>query len=135
MEGRRLTSAAAEATAQALRHLLPLVLALGCSPIARSSNAEHAARIRALDGQWLAAAGRRDLAGMIAIYAPDAQELLPDLPPLVGRDSIREFYGRLMDQLPRFAHHFEPEEITIAYHSTSRTAIGGRSKLPGRFPS
>jgi uncharacterized protein (TIGR02246 family) len=74
----------------------------------------HAARIRALDDSWLAAAARRDLDGMMAIYAPDAQELLPDSPPILGRDSIRAFYRRLMEQLPRFAHHFEPPEITVA---------------------
>ncbi len=59
----------------------------------------HAARIRALDDSWLAAAARRDLDGMMAIYAPDAQELLPESPPIIGRDSIR---------------HFEPQEITVA---------------------
>ena len=74
---------------------------------------EHAARIRALDDQWLEAAARRDLEGMLTIYAPDARELLPDSPAIVGRDGIRAFYARLLDQLPRFAHRFEAEEITV----------------------
>ena len=74
----------------------------------------HSARIRALDEAWLAAAANRDLDGMLAIYAPDAQELLPNMAPLVGRDSIREFYRELLERLPRFRHHFEPLEIFVA---------------------
>ncbi|MFQ5528278.1 MAG: YybH family protein [Thermoanaerobaculia bacterium] len=73
-----------------------------------------ATHIRSLNESWLAAASRRDLAGMMAVYAPDAQELLPDMLPLVGRDSIRAFYKSLIERLPRFAHHFAPEEITVA---------------------
>jgi ketosteroid isomerase-like protein len=34
---------------------------------------QHAARIRALDARWLEAAMRRDVDGMMAIYAADAQ--------------------------------------------------------------
>jgi len=74
---------------------------------------EHAARIPALDDQWLEAAARRDLEGRLAIYAPDARELLPDTPAIVGRDAIRACYARLLDQLPRFAHRFDAEEITV----------------------
>lgn len=73
----------------------------------------HVARIRALDAQWLEAAARRDLDGMMAIYAPDARELLPDLPPVIGTAAIRAFYATLMSRLPRFAHHFEAHEITV----------------------
>jgi uncharacterized protein (TIGR02246 family) len=74
---------------------------------------EHAARIWARDSAWLAAVARRDLDGMVAIYAPDA-ELLPDLRPIVGREAIRLFYAGLLAQLPRFHHHFEAEAIIVA---------------------
>jgi uncharacterized protein (TIGR02246 family) len=75
---------------------------------------QHGARIRALDESWRAAAARRDLDGMMAIYAPDAEELLPDLPAIVGRDSIRAFYQQLFRECPRFAHDFEPHDISVA---------------------
>jgi uncharacterized protein (TIGR02246 family) len=75
--------------------------------------AEHIHRIRTLDAQWLAAAARRDLDGMMEIYAPDARELLPDVPPLIGKKAIRGFYANLMEQMPRFAHHFDAQEITV----------------------
>jgi ketosteroid isomerase-like protein len=51
-----------------------------------SAAEEHAARIRALDAQ---AAARRDFDGMMAIYAPEAQEVLPGTPPVIGREVWR----------------------------------------------
>ena len=50
----------------------------------------------------------------MAIYAVDARELLPGLPPIEGRDAIRRFYRDLMDRFPRFAHAFEAAEIVVA---------------------
>lgn len=56
---------------------------------------------RALDEAWAAAAARRDLDGMMAIYAQDAQELLPASPTIVGRDAICQFYAGLLERFPR----------------------------------
>ncbi|HEV8508949.1 MAG TPA: SgcJ/EcaC family oxidoreductase [Gemmatimonadales bacterium] len=74
----------------------------------------HVDRIRELDDSWLDAARRRDLDGMMAIYTPDAQELLPGQPALVGRDAIREHYRRLLEELPRCSYSFDLQEVTIA---------------------
>ena len=74
----------------------------------------HVERIRALDDSWLEAARRRDLDGMMAIYAPDATELLPGQPALVGRDAIREFYRALLERYPRLEPGFAMDEVTIA---------------------
>lgn len=80
-----------------------------------SHAADHdAERIRALDGAWSDAAARRDLDGMMAIYAPDAQELLPGMPAVVGLEAIRRFYAGLITRFPRLAHAFEPQTITVA---------------------
>jgi len=79
-----------------------------------TSRDQHIEQIRALDEAWKAASAQRDLEGMMAIYAPDAQELLPDMLPIVGRDAIREFYRGLIEALPRFAHQFEAHEIIVA---------------------
>jgi uncharacterized protein (TIGR02246 family) len=79
-----------------------------------TSPEQHAAHIRALDETWKTAAAQRDLDGMMAIYAPDAQELLSDMPPLVGHDAIREFYRGVIEELPRFAHQFEAHEVIVA---------------------
>jgi uncharacterized protein (TIGR02246 family) len=96
-----------------------LLLATACScarggPVDSGPGDRDAARIRSLDDAWAAAAARRDLDGMMAIYASDAEELIPGSPPIVGHDAIRQFYRNLLDRLPRFVHHFEPETITVA---------------------
>jgi len=74
----------------------------------------HADRIRELNESWLAAARRRDLDGMMAIYAPDAQELMPAQPAVVGREAIRELYRQLITSSPRFGHAVSMDEVTIA---------------------
>jgi hypothetical protein len=90
-----------------------------------SATSEHVHCIRALDAQWLAAAARRDLDGMMAIYAPDARELVPMFRPLpVTGDP--GFYATLMEQMPRFAHDFDVQEITL--RPTSAPVIGTPSR-------
>ena len=74
----------------------------------------HVERIRALDDSWVAAVRRRDLDGMMAIYAPEAQELLPGQLPLIGREAIRDFYRQQLETLPRFDHASAIEEAMIA---------------------
>jgi uncharacterized protein (TIGR02246 family) len=94
---------------------------------------EHAARIPAPDDQWLEATARRDLDGMLAIHAADAGELLPDPPALVGRDAIRAFHARLLDQLPRFARSFTTEEIAVAA-AGDLAAVRGSSRFTPDTP-
>jgi uncharacterized protein (TIGR02246 family) len=110
-----------------------LLLWLACQPqpstsMKSSTNDDDASRIRELDNAWAEAARRRDLDGMLAIYAPDAQELLPGSPAIVGREDIRHFYQNLMEQLPRFAHHFEPQSIIVA-ESRDLAVVRGRFRF------
>ena len=80
----------------------------------QTSATRHADRIRELDESWMDAARRRDLDGMMAVYAPEAYELLAGEPALVGREAIREFYRQLLVDLPRFNYAFTMDEVTIA---------------------
>ncbi len=93
---------------------LLLTLAIGCGPMNPPGRDQHIEQLRLLDEAWKAAAAQRDLEGMMAIYAPDAQELLPDMLPIVGRDAIREFYRGLIEAFPRFAHQFDANEFIVA---------------------
>jgi uncharacterized protein (TIGR02246 family) len=95
-----------------------------------TSPEQHAARIRALDDGWLRAAERRDLDGMMSIYAADAQELLPAAPAVVGRAAIRDFYAALMARFPRFRHRFELERITVAASGDLAVARGSYQFTP-----
>src|SRR5581483_9748793 len=78
------------------------------------STDQHTARIRELDDGWIAAARRRDLDGMMAIYAPDAREMLPGMPAVVGREAMRALYAGLLSTQPRFDTVFSPEEIIVS---------------------
>jgi uncharacterized protein (TIGR02246 family) len=78
------------------------------------SATRHADRIRELNESWLAAARRRDLDGMMAIYTPEAQELMPGQPAFVDREAIREQYRQLIETSPHFHHTFALDEVTIA---------------------
>lgn len=97
-----------------LAAVLTLVLLASCASANRPGHADHAERIRALDAAWKEAAARRDLDAMMEIYAPDARELLPGMPPIVGRPAIRGFYAELIETYPRFEHEFEAGEILVA---------------------
>lgn len=103
-----------ESTVTLMIVALVCILAISCGPMNSRDSVQDADRIRELDERWKAAAARRDLEGMISIYAPDARELLPGMPAIVGRDAIREFYGRVIEEHPRFAHEFEMEEVIVA---------------------
>lgn len=71
-------------------------------------------RIQALNDAWTNASDARDLDGMMAVYAEDARELLPDMAPLVGREEIRAFYAGLIERFPRFRHRFQPDAVVVA---------------------
>ncbi|HET8712301.1 MAG TPA: nuclear transport factor 2 family protein [Gemmatimonadales bacterium] len=74
----------------------------------------HAERIRELEQSWMDAVARRDLGAMMAIYAPEAQELIPGQPGIVGREAIRAFYDSVLEAFPRLRHSFDLQEITIS---------------------
>ena len=88
------------------------------------------ARIRALNDAWLAAAARRDLDGMMAVYAEHAQERLPNLPPVAGRDAIRAVYAGLIERFPRFAHHFGTHDVAVAASGDLAVAVGSYRFTP-----
>jgi uncharacterized protein (TIGR02246 family) len=99
------------------------------------SATRYADRIRELNDSWLAAARRKDLEGMMAMYAPDAQELMPGQPAIVGRDAIREQYRRLIAEFPRFHHTLALDEITIAESGDLAVARGSyRFLFDDRIP-
>lgn len=95
-----------------------------------ANSQQHAARIRELDEGWKAAAAKRDLDGMMAIYAEDAQELMPGVPAITGRDSIRAFYVNVLDQLPRFKHELTMDEIIVADSADLAVAVGSYKFTP-----
>ncbi len=39
---------------------------------------------------------------------------MPDMPPIVGRNAIRQFYSGVIKELPRFAHQFDATDVIVA---------------------
>jgi len=91
-----------------------LLVTATCTACGSGNPSVQADRIRAADSAFLEAMAARNFDGMMAIYASDARELLPNLPPIEGRDSIEAFFKGLAARNPRFVHRFAPEEVTVA---------------------
>ena len=81
-------------------------------------------RIRELDARWKTAAESRDLDGMLSIYADDAQELMPGVPVITGREAIRAFYVRMLNDQPRYKHEIQINEIIVAESADLAVAVG-----------
>jgi len=96
----------------------------------QATASRHAERIRALDESWCVAASRRDLEAMMAIYAPEAQELLPGQPPIIGREAIRDFYRLMLDDYPRLEQRIDMHEITIAESGDLAAVRGSYRFIP-----
>jgi uncharacterized protein (TIGR02246 family) len=84
----------------------------------------HAERIRELNESWTDAVARRALDEMMTVYAPEAQELVPGQPAIVGREAIRAYYRGVLDELPRLRHFFDQQEITISEAGDLAVASG-----------
>jgi hypothetical protein len=86
-------------------------------------------RILALDEGWKAAARRRDLDGMLAIFAADAQELRPGMPPVdsarARRLGVRREAGVRAERVhrsPRPARHAGEEATPCTCEPDSRSS-------------
>jgi uncharacterized protein (TIGR02246 family) len=84
----------------------------GAEPLA----AEDIAAIRATDSAFTSAMGAGDVAGVAAIYLPDAHLLPPDVAPIQGREAIQQFIAGFLR-----AYH-----VTVA---VSAEEIEGRGDL------
>lgn len=79
-----------------------------------------------------------DAAGMAALYAQDAVLGYPPREVTVGRDAIRQLFGKMLAQAPRF----QPEEPlpTLRYGDVAltgtpaRDVAGSRSQVVARQP-
>lgn len=74
---------------------------------------EDETAIRALDGQWSAAAEAKDLEKTVSFYTEDAAAFPFNAPKAAGKTQVRELWAHLMG-LPGFGLTFSPTEITVA---------------------
>lgn len=102
-------------------------LLAGCSHY-EDTRAADVKKIEAIETAWVAAIGSKDIEQWVSYYADDATILLPNAPPVTGKDNIRaSLKPRLSD--PNFSLTFRPAKIEasegLAYvqgaYSSTRT--------------
>jgi uncharacterized protein (TIGR02246 family) len=86
-------------------------LLAGCSAHeAPDTRAADVKAIEAIEAAWVKAIGSKDIEQWVSYYADDATILLPNAPPVNGKDNIRaSLKPRLSD--PNFSLTFRPAKI------------------------
>ena len=78
--------------------LFMLVLSTACQTQGTSdTRAADEAALKKLDDEWSKATGSRDVEKMISYYSDDAMVMLPNIPTLTGKESIRTFWSSMLD--------------------------------------
>jgi ketosteroid isomerase-like protein len=57
----------------------------------------HQGGIEAIHRRWALSVQHAQIAEIVAPFAADAQVLIPNLPPMVGRPAIAQHWGRLLE--------------------------------------
>jgi len=77
------------------------------------NRAADAAAIRQADIAWAKAAETNGLEGLISYYTDDVMVLPPNMPILVGKDSVRKDLAGLFN-MPGFSLKFQPVKVEAA---------------------
>jgi uncharacterized protein (TIGR02246 family) len=92
--------------------LLTILTLVGCAPTPDTRAADEAA-IRAAVQEWAEAARAKDADKFASFYVNDAVLMLGGAPDVVGKPSIRETIGKMM-QDPNFALTFATANVVVA---------------------
>jgi uncharacterized protein (TIGR02246 family) len=99
-----------------MRHgvLVAVVCLLGgCSHYEDETRAADIKAIETIEAEWVKAIGSKDIEKWVRYYADDATILLPNAPPVNGKDNIRaSLKPRLSD--PNFSLTFRPAKIEVS---------------------
>jgi uncharacterized protein (TIGR02246 family) len=97
-----------------LLFLLLSALSTGCQSQATSeTRAAEEAALRKLDGDWSKAAGSRDVEKTVSFYSDDAVVMLPNIPTLTGKDSIRTLWKSILES-PSFSGGWQATKVDVA---------------------
>ncbi|MEE8273156.1 MAG: DUF4440 domain-containing protein, partial [Alphaproteobacteria bacterium] len=96
-------------------------LAAGCVAMGDARTIEQ--EIRELDKKWVGAVVRGDVATIVDFYAADGAFLMPNAPPVEGREAIGEAWKGLIS-LPNVSLNFRATRIDVAASGDLATAIG-----------
>ncbi len=90
-----------------------VVFSLGCQAAPDVDPQAESAAIRALSLQWREAINAQNLEACLEFYAPDAIEMQPNAPAIVGLPAIRAWFETGLLQ-PGISNFFEPDTIEVA---------------------
>ncbi len=93
--------------------LLPLVCAATAAQAQKPKRGCDAAAVLTADTAWGGASARRDIPGIMALYAPDATQWAPGSAPIVGTDALRAmFQGFFADTAATLT--WMPRKVSVA---------------------
>ena len=103
--------------------LTSAMLACGCTSVPKVDARSDELAIRALDAEFGAAAARKDLDAVVALYAPDATMLPNDAPAARGTKAIRLLWTEIF-KVPGLAISVVPEKIDLSAAGDVATDMG-----------
>ncbi len=101
---------------------LVLLLAAGCGPERPATLDAEWALFLERQGRFFESVEARDADGVAALFSEAAVLHVANMPPLEGREAIRQFYGNLFDYLT--GSHAVPEETHMSASGDMAYGIG-----------
>ena len=94
--------------------LFLLAISTACqTPGGSDTHAADEAALKKLDDEWSKVAGSRNVDKMISYYSDDAVVMMPNIPTLTGKESIRAFWNSMLDS-PSFSGGWNATKIEVA---------------------
>ncbi|HYK20885.1 MAG TPA: DUF4440 domain-containing protein [Pyrinomonadaceae bacterium] len=94
--------------------LLLLTLSTACQTQGTSdARAADEAALKKLDDEWSKTTGSRNVEKMISYYSDDAVVMMPNIPTLTGKESIRAFWNSMLES-PSFSGGWTATNIEVA---------------------
>jgi len=88
-----------------------MCLLAGCSHyVERDTRAADVAAIEKLEADWVATIQAKDLDKWVTFYAEDGAILIPNAPPVMGRENIRAMLAPVLTD-PNYSYTFRPAKI------------------------
>lgn len=114
------------------RPAIAACLLVVCAACTGGTEEQAAKRIESLQQQWVDAVARGDVETIVGLYAEDAWFLPAGSEPLHGRDAIRGWWQKTLEDPPWQSLKFGPTEIRFAEGGdmaydvgSSRTTVAG----------
>ena len=95
------------------RFFLLLFLLLISTACQSSDTRVDEAALTKLDDEWSRAVGSRDVEKTISYYTDDATVMLPNIPTLTGKESVRSIWKSMLDS-PSFAGGWKATKVEVA---------------------